>query len=85
MTRLGRLYEETESCVAALREAGLATEAEQVERGLYGATSGEALEYIGAGLDALLRSDARLSPGLRRRAERILAEADAILRQAGQR
>ncbi len=74
------LYEETRRWVRLLRDLGRGEDAESLDRGLYGATSGEALALIGAAVQSSLRSRPRLPAAVRDRLKRLQGEVDRVLR-----
>jgi hypothetical protein len=81
---LDRLYAEARICVAGLRDVGLADDAAALDTALYGATSGEILTHLGFHLASIVGSRPSLPADLRNRLRALLAEIDAILKQAGQ-
>jgi len=76
------LYAEAAHCVKELRHHGMAEDADALEAGLYGATSGEALALIGAAIEAALNSDRGVPGALRKRLVRLLKDVNATLRGA---
>ena len=78
------LYAEVGRCVEALRSAGFAEAARNLDDSLYGSTSGEILTDLGARISALLKARRDLPPGLRDRLAAVLREVDRILAAAGQ-
>lgn len=81
---LDAIYDEARVCVAALRAADRASDADALDTALYGATSGEILTDLGFHLSKIVGSRADLSADLRGRLGRLLAEVDRILKEAGQ-
>ena len=76
------LYAEAAHCVKELRHHGMVEDADALEAGLYGATSGEALALIGAAIKAALSSDRPIPGAVRERLVRLLRDVDAALRRA---
>ncbi len=74
------LYAEAGRCVLLLRENGFAAEAEALDRGLHGATSGEALALIGAAARDAVRGRRDLPPAVRERLGSLRRNVDAVLR-----
>lgn len=76
------VYAETRSLVAVLRDENAPDVAEELDRALYGSTSGEILADLGFHLKAVRRRDG-LTPATRARLKALLRDVDAILRRAG--
>jgi hypothetical protein len=76
---------EATALVSALRAAGRPVEAAEVDRALYGSTSGEILTDLAACLSRVLEAGLALPPETARRARTLREEARRILRGVGQR
>ena len=77
---LEEVYAEAKECVALLGAAGFGDDAGELDRGLYGATSGEALALLGAASKRILRDRKDLPSDLRERLVRLRRAVDKVLR-----
>jgi hypothetical protein len=80
---LEAIYSEARACVTALRDSGLAEDAERLDTALYGATSGEVLSDLGFEVDRMLKASEILPSELCARLTRLLADIDKVLKEAG--
>jgi hypothetical protein len=77
------VYAEVRRLVVVLREEQAPDVAEELDRAMYGSTSGEILADLGFHLKAALRRRGALTPATRARLKALLRDVDVILRRAG--
>ncbi len=80
---LDDVYAEVRRLIVVLQDEQAPDAAEELDRAMYGSTSGEILSDLGAGLSAILRKRRELTAPLRDRLTALLHEVDGLLRAVG--
>ena len=78
------IYAEARVCSEQLRELGLTEWSEELDRALWGGSSGEILTLMAACITRTLRWPGRPPQPLRTRLKSLLARAVALLHEVGQ-